>query len=367
MTMAGFTSRWGAPAPASDDGIETSLRVVTKGFAAYQRLFVEGGLAPLLSRPNPLRYDDFDMDLVVKGIETEAEDVVSLTLAAPGGGVLPVWNPGSHLDVFLPSGRQRQYSLCGDPADRHRYRIAVRLIGDGGGGSREVHETLRTGDLLHVRGPRNAFRMVAADSYLFIAGGIGITPILPMVKAANARGIPWRMVYLGRTRENMPFLDELEACTGGDVDVRPDDEFGLPDVGRLLTRLHPGGATYVCGPPPVSDAARRLISAIDPTGSMHTERFSAPPVVGGKPFDVKLARSGVTVSVAAAQSMLDAIREQVAGVVYSCQQGYCGSCKIGVLASRVEHRDNRLLESERKASMLICVSRSDGGPLVLDL
>jgi ferredoxin-NADP reductase len=362
----GFTTRWGTSHAAATERVEPSLRLIAKSFALYQRLFVSSELAPLLSRPNPVRYTDFDMDLAIAQVKVEAEGVVSVTLAAPQGSQLPVWSPGSHLDVFLPSGRQRQYSLCGDPADRSRYRIAVRLIPDGGG-SREVHETLRPGDRLRVRGPRNAFSMVTADSYLFIAAGIGITPILPMVKSANQRGIPWRMVYLGRNRDSMPFLSELEKCTGGVVEVRPDDEFGRPDIGDLLTRARPGGATYVCGPPPVLEAARTLMSSIDSTGSLHTERFSAPTVVGGAPFDVQLSRSGITVSVGAAESALAAIRRAVPGVAYSCQQGYCGSCKIGVLAGGVEHRDHKLLESERDDAMLICVSRSSGGPLVLDL
>ena len=354
------------PPPAGSIG--PGLKIVAAAVGGYKKVFADSPVAGRLSRPNRVRYNnDFDMELAIEQVTTEAEDVVSVTLAAPHGTELPVWSPGSHLDVFLPSGQQRQYSLCGDPADRHHFRIAVRLIRDGGGGSREVHETLHAGGSLHVRGPRNAFRMVDASSYLFVAGGIGITPILPMVKAANERGIPWRMVYLGRTRDSMPFLSELEQCTTGVVEVRPDDEFGFPDIGDLLTRAKPGGATYVCGPPPVLDAARRLMSTMDPTGSMHTERFSAPPVVGGKPFDVELLRSGITVSVGAEQSALAAIRREVPGIAYSCQQGYCGTCLVGVLSGGVEHRDNKLLESERKDSMLICVSRSDGGPLVLDL
>lgn len=343
------------------------MKMVATAVGGYKRLFADSPLAPLLARPKPVRYSDFDMNLVIDSIDTEAEDVVSLTLAAPDGIDLPAWSPGAHLDVFLPSGQQRQYSLCGDPKDRKHFRIAVRLIRGGGGGSREIHESLGAGDPLHVRGPRNAFRMVEASSYLFIAGGIGITPILPMVHAASERGIPWRMVYLGRSRASMPFLGELAECCGGEIDIRPDDEVGLSDMRDLLGHARPGAAIYVCGPPPVLDAARSLLPTVDSTGSLHTERFSAPPVIGGQPFDVELLRSGITVSVAAQESALAAIRRTMPGVTYSCQQGYCGTCKIGVLAGGVEHRDNKLLESEREDSMLICVSRSTGGPLVLDL
>lgn len=353
--------------PPREGTVGPGLKLVAAAVGGYRRLVADSRLSPFLARSNKLRHNDFDMDLVVERVKVEADDVVSLALAAPDGADLPVWSPGSHIDIFLPSGRQRQYSLCGNPHDRKHFRIAVRLIRDGGGGSREIHQALKAGDTLHVRGPRNAFRMVEADSYLFIAGGIGITPILPMVKAANAREVPWRLVYLGRTRESMPFLTELVRCANGVVEIRPDDEVGLPDIGDLLSRAQPGGATYVCGPPPVLNAARRLMSTLDSTGSMHTERFSAPPVVGGTPFDVQLLRTGITVAVGADESALAAIRRQVPAVTYSCQQGYCGTCKVGVLTGGVDHRDNKLLESERDDSMLICVSRSDGGPLVLDL
>ena len=347
--------------------IPPSVRLVATAVRGYRRLVADSRFAPLLARSKPVRHNDFDMSLVIEQIAEQAEDVVSLTLVAPDGADLPIWSPGSHVDVFLPSGKQRQYSLCGDPRDRGRYRVAVRHIRDGGGGSREVHETLTIGDLLHVRGPRNAFRMVTADSYLFVAGGIGITPILPMVQEADRRGTPWRLVYLGRSRDSMPFLNELARYRGGDVEIRPDTEFGTPDTAALLDRALPGAAVYVCGPPPVLDAARRRLSAIAGSGSLHTERFSAPSVVGGTAFDVELLRSGVTVSVGAEESALTAIRRSKPDVAYSCQQGYCGTCTVRVLSGSVEHRDNSLLESERTGAMAVCVSRSEGGPLVLDL
>jgi ferredoxin-NADP reductase len=350
-----------------DGSIPPSVRLVASAVRGYRRLVADSRFAPLLSRSKPVRHNDFDMSLVIEQIAEQAEDVVSVTLAAPDGADLPIWSPGSHVDVFLPSGKQRQYSLCGDPRNRRNYRIAVRHIRDGGGGSREVHEGLRVGDVLHIRGPRNAFRMVTADSYLFVAGGIGITPILPMVQEADRRGTPWRLIYLGRSRDSMPFLNELARYTGGDVEIRPDTEFGTPDTAALLDRALPGGAVYVCGPPPVLDAARRRLSAIAGSGSLHTERFSAPPVVGGAAFDVELLRSGVTVSVGAEESALTAIRRSKPDVAYSCQQGYCGTCTVRVLSGSVEHRDNSLLESERTGAMAVCVSRSEGGPLVLDL
>ncbi|MEB3022838.1 PDR/VanB family oxidoreductase [Mycolicibacter sp. MYC098] len=326
----------------------------------YRRVFVESWTAPLLSRPNPLRRSGFDMDLLVERIEREAQDVVSLTLRAPAGDRLPQWSPGSHLDLILPSGRQRQYSLCGDPGDRTGYRIAVRRIAAGGGGSIEVHERVRAGDHVRVRGPRNAFSLVDAPSYLFIAAGIGITPILPMVTAAGARG---RLVYLGRTRASMPFLNELPA----DAEIRPDDEYGVPDVAALMARAEPGAAVYVCGPPPVLAAAQECMFTLNPTGSLHAERFSAAPVVGGRDFDLTLARTGKTLRVGADETALAAIRRELPDAVYSCQQGFCGTCKTRVLSGAVDHRDRLLPDSQRHDQMLTCVSRAVGDSLVLDL
>ncbi|MBB5915066.1 ferredoxin-NADP reductase [Nocardia transvalensis] len=335
-----------------------SLRLLGGAMDLYKRVFVSGPAAPLLSRPNPLRRNGFDLGVVIDTVERQAPDVVSVTLRDPAGRPLPAWRPGAHLDVFLPSGRQRQYSLCGDPDDRFRYRIAVRLI-PGGSGSREVHEELSAGDRIRIRGPRNAFTFVDAPSYLFLAGGIGITPILPMVKAAGSRG---RLVYTGRSRATMPFLDELP-----DADIRPDDEYGAPDVAELIATAKPGAAVYVCGPPPMLTAAQRSMFTLNPTGSLHTERFSPPPVVDGKEFVLTLARTGTTVRVGADETALTAIQRTVPDVAYSCRQGYCGTCKVRVLAGAVDHRDHTLTDTDRRDRMLVCVSRADDDEVVLDL
>ncbi|HTK63766.1 MAG TPA: PDR/VanB family oxidoreductase [Pseudonocardia sp.] len=352
--------------PLPDVPVHPGLRRFLTVMRGYRALVADSPLTPRLCNPAPVRRTGFDLDLRIDVITREAEDVVSLYLVAPDGAALPRWRPGAHVDVVLPSGRQRQYSLCGDPADPRGYRIAVRLIPDGDGGSQEIHQTLRAGQPLRVRGPRNAFRLVEATSYRFVAGGIGITPILPMVGAAAANGVPWRLDYLGRTRGSMPFLAELASLREGTVAIRPDDEFGPPDIARLLADVRPSNAVYVCGPPPMLDVARALF---DPTGDLrelHTERFSPPPVVGGTPFEAELRRTGVTVEVGAEESVLAAVRREVPSVAYSCRQGFCGSCKTTVLAGRVEHRDSVLLDQERADSMLICVSRGHDR-LVLDL
>ncbi|WP_227981408.1 PDR/VanB family oxidoreductase [Nocardia spumae] len=344
----------GVSAPAADPTI--GLRALGVAVDVYRKVFT----TPSLSRSNPVRHIGFDLDAVVESVRPEAADVVSVHLARPDGGLLPSWRPGSHLDVFLPSGRQRQYSLCGDPDDRRRYRIAVRRLAGGDGGSVEVH-TLRRGDVLRIRGPRNAFAFVEnAPSYLFVAAGIGITPILPMARAAGTRG---RLVYLGRSRDSMPFLDELPAG----ADVRADSDAGTPDIPAILRTADPGAAVYVCGPPPVLEAARRCAFTVNPTGSLHTERFSALPVSDGREFELTLARRGVSVRVASTETALDAIRRVEPDVVYSCRQGFCGTCKTRVLAGAVDHRDRALPDAERRDHMLTCVSRSLDGPLVLDL
>jgi ferredoxin-NADP reductase len=343
--------------------VHPALRVGLGVAEAYKRV-VTGPLVSNLAQPHPVRRTGFEREVVVAEIAPVADGVVSLTLRCPGGGELIGWVPGSHLDVVLPSGRQRQYSLCGDPDDRHAYRIAVRRLADGGGGSREIHDDLKVGDVITIRGPRNAFRLAEAPAYFFVAGGIGITPILPMVKAAEAAGKPWTLVYAGRSRASMPFLDELVALSGGTLDVRPDDECGIPNLDKILADVPRGHAVYVCGPPAMLDTARTRLAA--PDFEVHSERFSAPPVVGGEAFDVELRRTGVTVSVGADQSVLAAVREQVPDLAYSCQQGFCGTCVVKVVDGDVEHRDRTLLDSEREDSMLICVSRCSGR-LVLDL
>ncbi|WP_067841329.1 PDR/VanB family oxidoreductase [Nocardia lijiangensis] len=334
---------------------------------AYKRTFTSEATAGLLSRPNPVRRTGFDVWLRIDARVIEAEDVVSLTLRSPAGADLPSWIPGAHLDVFLPSGRQRQYSLTGDPADRTTYRIAVRYLADGDGGSREMHDDLREGDLLRIRGPRNAFTYIDAPEYLFVAGGIGITPILPMVTECARRGAPWRLIYLGRSRASMPFLHELERCRGGTLEVRPDDEFGGPDLDALVAEAPRGAAVYVCGPPPLMESARRVLSATDPTASVHTERFSPLPVQDGDPFRITLRRSGTTVDVGGDESALSAILRAVPGAAFSCRQGFCGTCKTRVLAGEIDHRDRLLPDSDRDSAMLTCVSRALGDDLVLDL
>ncbi|MDQ8701368.1 PDR/VanB family oxidoreductase [Streptomyces sp. LHD-70] len=299
-----------------------------------------------------------------------ADGVVRLRLAPrdSGSGPLPAWEPGAHLDLVLPSGAVRQYSLCGDPADRTAYTVATRLIEDGRGGSREVHEKLAEGTEIEVRGPRNRFPLEPAHAYVFVAGGIGITPVLPMLRAAELSGAQWQLVYAGRSRASMPFLDEVERLgrsRRGRVTVIAEDESGRPDAAALFDGAPQAAAVYCCGPEGLMDA----VAAALPHGStLHLERFTpAAATEGNTAFEVELRRSGTTVAVPADETVLAAVREQLPNVAYSCEQGFCGTCRLRVVAGEVEHRDELLTDEERRDSMLICVSRARGGRLVLDL
>ncbi|MFE6837222.1 PDR/VanB family oxidoreductase [Streptomyces sp. NPDC057705] len=297
--------------------------------------------------------------LVVSRTEP-AEGVLQLALESPD---LPAWTPGAHVDVTLPSGLVRQYSLCGDPADGGRYTIAIRLVEDGRGGSREAHDQLVEGAELELRPPRNRFELLPAPSYVFVAGGIGITPILPMLRAATAAGADWTLLYGGRSLDSMPFLDDL-AAYGDRVTVHPEDEVGLPDL-ALLAEAAPGTLVYCCGPEPLMLAV--TAAAPDPA-AVHLERFSPAAAPGpARPFTVELRRSGRVVEVAADETTLAAVRRELPATPYSCEQGFCGTCQHRVLSGAVDHRDELLTDQERADSMLLCVSRAKGDRLVLDL
>lgn len=301
---------------------------------------------------------DVALPVVVTETVRAAPDAVELRLAAPDGSRLPRWWPGAHVDLALPSGRVRQYSLCGDPADRHSYRIVVRRIEAGNGGSREVH-TLGVGDPVTLRGPRNAFPLVAASSYLFLAGGIGITPIAPMVRAAAERGVPWRLVHTGRDAASLPLSGALAAAYGERVQRRSDAEHGgPPSTAELLADLAPGTAVYCCGPPPMIDAVRVAVPATTP---FHSERFSPAPIRGGAPFTVQLGVDGPIVDVAADRSALDAVLERFPDVGYSCRQGFCGTCHVPLLAGE------SVGDPAGPGRMSLCVGRAAGDGVVISV
>ncbi|MCC5475390.1 PDR/VanB family oxidoreductase [Streptomyces barringtoniae] len=307
-----------------------------------------------------------ELELAVEKREFAADGVLALALRDPLGRELPSWEPGAHVDLLLGPGLERQYSLCGDPADRSAWRIAVLREPAGRGGSARVHEQVGEGTRVRLRGPRNHFRLEPAPRYRFIAGGIGITPILPMLAAAEQAGADWRLLYGGRTRSSMAFTDEL-TCYGDRVTLAPQDETGLLDLGPVLDGLPEGTLVYCCGPGPLLDAVEERC----PAGVLRVERFRPrdQQTGGSEQFEVVLARSGRTVTVPAEVSVLDAVRAAGVEVLYSCTEGTCGTCETDVLEGAPDHRDSVLTEEERSAgdTMMICVSRCRGARLVLDL
>ncbi|TQL18285.1 cytochrome P450/oxidoreductase [Streptomyces sp. SLBN-134] len=300
---------------------------------------------------------------------TEASDgVVALTLSHPDGGELPPWKAGAHIDVHVPGGdgevRVRQYSLCSDPEDRTSYRVGVLREQDGRGGSAAVHDTLTAGSRVTVSWPRNNFRLLPSPRYLFIAGGIGVTPVLPMIREAERAGAEWELVYGGRTQASMAFRDEL-AVHGERVTVVPQDELGLIDLPGLLGEVREGTLVYACGPEPLLRAVEEN-TAHWPKNSLRLERFAPKPVVRtvpDTPFEVEFAGSGTVVEVGADETILEAAEKAGLPVVSSCKTGTCGTCETPIVSGRADHRDSILTPSEQEAdrTMLLCVSRAAAG------
>ncbi|MBB5801893.1 ferredoxin-NADP reductase [Saccharothrix ecbatanensis] len=303
-----------------------------------------------------------ELDVLLERKEVVADGVVRLTLRHPHGEPLPAWEPGAHVDLVLGPDLVRQYSLCGDPADRSVLQVAVLHEPAGRGGSQHVHSTFTEGCTVRIRGPRNQFPLVPAERYLFIAGGIGITPILPMIRAVAARGASWQLLYGGRTRSSMAFAGELHDRYGDRVVVRPQDETGLLDLDSFLVA---DAEIYCCGPEPLIAAVEQRSPA-----RLHVERFTAKAVDGERTsFEVELAQSGRTLVVPEDKSILHTVEEAGITVMSSCQEGVCGTCETGVLEGVPDHRDFVLGDEEQAACdvMMICVSRSRGPRLVLDL
>lgn len=340
---------------------DQTVSIVTDALDKWFALLDDGEYTGEYAAPPVARA--LQLTLTARDVLCTDQKVVRLTFESDGS-ILPGWAPGMHLDFHLPSGRRRQYSLCGDPDDPYSYTVAVRYIPDGGGGSHEMH-ALEVGTVVTVRGPRNGFPFVPGGQAVFVAGGIGITAILPMVRTAAAVGIDWHLVYCGRSRESLPFLDEIEQWDASRVTVRTDDVDGLPTGKELLSQVA-GGAVYCCGPPPMIDAVRRTFDEV-PATHLYFERFSPPPVRDGVEFEVQLVDSGRIVTVPADKTALQAISEVEPNVAYSCRQGFCGTCRTRVLSGEPEHRESRLTAEEQQSEMLICVSRARGGRIVLDL
>ncbi|WP_328304731.1 PDR/VanB family oxidoreductase (plasmid) [Streptomyces sp. NBC_00435] len=307
----------------------------------------------------------------------EADEVLSVELVHPDGKPLPDWTPGAHIDLHT-GGQVRQYSLCGDPADTTRYRIAVLRAPASRGGSEFVHRELRPGATVTVRGPRNHFPLTDADAYVFIAGGIGVTPLLAQAREAGARGSGWQFWYGGRGRSSMAFADELTALAGltpgkASVVLHPKDERGgRMDLARILAQVPDGARVYCCGPQSLIDAVEAARTESGLGDRLHVERFAGTPAApedGERGFEVECARSGRTVAVGPDESIVDALEDAGVYVEASCRDGVCGTCETRVIAGTPDHRDTLLSSAQHAAGdvMMLCVSRCADKRLVLDI
>ncbi|MEU9347977.1 PDR/VanB family oxidoreductase [Streptomyces sp. NPDC048278] len=311
--------------------------------------------------------------LLVRQTRWIAEGVVELRLVRRDGLPLPPWEPGAHVELTLPSGLRRSYSLCGDPTERAAWTVAVHLAPAGRGGSREIHTTALVGRELSVEGPVNRFPLLPAPGYLLLAGGIGVTPLLSMARALAAGALPWRLVLGARDRSRLAYAEELTALGGDRVRLVPEDEAGLPDLAAELAATPPGHAVYACGPAAMLDAVTELCRTAVPPRALHVERFG-PSVEAEEDmergrFEVVLRRSGLRLAVPADRSLLEVVRDRVPDVPYSCEEGYCGSCETSVLAGNPDHRDSVIGPQERATAttMMICVSRAASPVIELDL
>lgn len=315
-------------------------------------------------KPAPLEFDT-----VVSAAELIADDILRVTVTRTDGEEFPEWEPGAHIAVILPSGLERQYSLCGQQEDSHTWTIAILKESASRGGSDWLHANTRAGTPLRVRGPSNHFALEPASSYRFIAAGIGITAILPMIRSANLAGIPWELDYAATSPDRAAFLDDVRSLSGGHARVHLSSDGQRFDVAALDPA--DGELIYACGPARLLDALSEQSHAWGP-GTLHVERFEAihptTPVLN-EPFIVDLVLSGITLEVSAEESILDAAETAGVFVLSSCREGTCGTCETTVVSGSVDHRDSILSDAEKLANdrMMICVSRAASSTLSLDL
>ena len=306
----------------------------------------------------------------VSEVVQEADDVIRLTLEDPRGRPLPRWSPGAHVDVVV-GDYTRKYSLCGDPADSHRLQIAILKETEGRGGSRFIHDTVKPGMVIRMRGPKNHFRLdESADRYVLIAGGIGITPILAMADRLKALGKDYQLHYCGRSRSTMGLLERVERDHTPRLHLHAGDQGKRLDLAALIGSC--GDAqVYSCGPERLLDALAELTA--DCPDRLHVEHFTATETtldpskeIG---FDVELTDSELTVHVAPDETVMHALRAVGVDVPSDCEEGLCGTCEVPVVNGDVDHRDKVLTRDERAANtrMMTCCSRSRGGKLTLAL
>jgi tetrachlorobenzoquinone reductase len=315
------------------------------------------------------------MQVRVKRISYEAENVNSYELVAPGGGDLFPFTAGSHIDLHLSNGMIRSYSLVNDQSEQNRYVVAVNRDAASRGGSGFIHETVRVGDIITISHPRNNFVLHEnAGHSVLIAGGIGITPLLAMVRRLEALGRSWELFYAVRTRFTAAFLDELNALRP-DVHLNLHVNFDQEPSGRMfdlssIVKSAPADThLYCCGPTPMLQAFEAATTD-RPADHVHVEYFKAkekPAVEGG--FEVRLARSNRTITVEAGKTILDTLLDAGIAANYACTEGVCGTCETRVIEGIPDHRDLFLSKEEQATNktIMICCSGAKSPTLVLDL
>ena len=318
------------------------------------------------------------LKVILRSITYLAEGIKSFEFIAPDRGELPSFMAGSHIDVHLPDGVIRQYSLCNPPSETHRYVVAVLREANGRGGSIAMHDRFSPGDEITISTPRNHFSLADdAKRHIFVAGGIGITPIMSMLAEAVSRHEPFHLYYCTRTPERTAFIEELQAhIAAGQVSIHHDGgdpQAGL-DLPTILGKSQPGDHLYYCGPSGFMDAVEAAATHWAPE-AVHYERFSAPALSAAnvrseslsQGFDVKLARTGEVFHVEAGKTIVEVLKENGVIVDVSCEEGYCGTCMTRYLEGSPIHNDTVLDDEDRQGYLMVCCARSNGGCLVLDL
>lgn len=314
------------------------------------------------------------MLLRVNAINDETPSIKTFELVDPEGLDLPVFTAGGHVDLTLPDGQVRQYSLCNAPDERHRYLLGVLRETNGRGGSRQMHERVAVGDLLQVSMPRNNFPLdESATRHLLIAGGIGVTPLLAMGHRLQALGADFVLHYCTRDAAQTAFRDFVDG-SGMASHVRLHHDGGVPgqglDVAELLAAATPGTHVYCCGPAGLM-AAVKTASAHWPAGQVHFEHFSAPVVAAAagsqSGFEVEIASTGAVYPVPPDRSILSVLLSEGVLVDSSCEAGVCGTCTTRYLSGEPDHRDCVLSDAEQREHIMVCVSRARSARLVLDL
>lgn len=373
------TSRERLPGLRLVDGFVPSYTAVHEG-RGVDRLLIQWDASEAVQRQGHIgigkaqtarpRSTIQSVDVIVKDVLSIAENIKQISLIAKGGQALPPWTAGANIHVPVGEYGTRQYSLCSDPADTFQWSIAVLHEAQGKGGSEYIHNAMDQGMPLTAKLPRNRFALKPAKRYVFIAGGIGITPIRSMVYEAQRSGTPYKVVYLGSQLSGMAFAEEM----GMDENVTlwPKDTHGRFDLPASIKGIPEGALVYACGPARLLDALQELCAHL-PGGTLHIEHFANGALgkshAPKKAFDIVLKKSGRTLRVPEDKSILDILQENGSSVLSTCMKGTCGTCEVDVLDGEIEHRDSVLTKEEKEdgRSLMVCVSRCLGQRLVLDL